>query len=95
MALRYCRNAFRITDDSGPAGVESVRLEPELHDALEKRAARDHGRGSDVPGRKQERGKAEHECGSLVGVCLLVVSSEHHVVAPAYDTERASGGGVE
>jgi hypothetical protein len=33
---------------SGPANVESVRLEPELNDALAERAARDHDTTSSV-----------------------------------------------
>lgn len=36
------RRPGRPTIGSGPAQVESVRLEPELRDALENRAKRDH-----------------------------------------------------
>jgi hypothetical protein len=36
------RRPGRPTIGSGPAQVESVRLEPELRDALERRAEHDH-----------------------------------------------------
>jgi hypothetical protein len=42
------RRPGRPTLGSGPASVESVRLEPELHDALAERAARDHDTTSSV-----------------------------------------------
>lgn len=36
------RRPGRPTIGSGPARVESVRLDPELRDALERRASKDH-----------------------------------------------------
>jgi hypothetical protein len=42
------RRPGRPTLGSGPANVESVRLEPELHDALADRAMRDHETTSSV-----------------------------------------------
>lgn len=42
------RRPGRPTIGSGPAQVESVRLEPELRDALEQRAKRDHEAASAV-----------------------------------------------
>jgi hypothetical protein len=42
------RRPGRPTIGSGPAQVESVRLEPELRDALERRAKRDHEAASAV-----------------------------------------------
>jgi hypothetical protein len=42
------RRPGRPTLGSGPASVESVRLEPELHDALAERAAQDHDTTSSV-----------------------------------------------
>jgi hypothetical protein len=42
------RRGGRPTLGSGPASVESVRLEPELREALLKRAERDHETTSSV-----------------------------------------------
>jgi hypothetical protein len=42
------RRPGRPTMGTGPAQVESVRLEPELRDALERRAERDHEAASAV-----------------------------------------------
>lgn len=42
------RRVGRPTIGSGPAGVESVRLEPELREALAERAKRDHQTTSSV-----------------------------------------------
>lgn len=42
------RRPGRPTIGSGPAQVESVRLEPELRDALERRAKQDHEAASAV-----------------------------------------------
>jgi hypothetical protein len=42
------RRPGRPTLGSGPASVESVRLEPELHDALAERAAHEHETTSSV-----------------------------------------------
>lgn len=42
------RRPGRPTIGSGPAQVESVRLDPELRDALQRRARRDHEATSEV-----------------------------------------------